>query len=95
MNEQIEYPIDGVLDLHMFQPREARSVVDEYIHACRERGILSIRIIHGKGQGVLGRMVRSHLEKSPAVKGFSTANDHSSWGAVIVELKPLDADETE
>ena len=51
--EPIQLPIDGVLDLHTFQPREVRSLVLEYLMECRVRGILRVRIIHGKGIGQL------------------------------------------
>ena len=64
MDEPIQLPIDGVLDLHTFQPREIKNLVLDYLAACQERGILSVRIIHGKGIGQVldcgdpARMVR-------------------------------------
>ena len=88
--DAFEYPVDGVLDLHMFKPAEARSVVDEYLQVCRARGILRVRVIHGKGQGVLRRIVQSELAHNPIVRSFSTADDASNWGATIVEIAPPD-----
>ena len=49
MDEPIQLPIDGVLDLHTFRPREIKDLVLDYLAACRERGIFQVRIIHGKG----------------------------------------------
>jgi DNA-nicking Smr family endonuclease len=91
MQEEIfDYPIDGILDLHMFRPRDVKSVLIEYFTECRIRGILRVRIIHGKGQGVLREIVRSYLKSAPFVREFSTPSDASSWGATIVILEPLE-----
>jgi DNA-nicking Smr family endonuclease len=87
--ETFEYPIDGILDLHQFQPREVASVLDEYLQECRRAGILRVRIIHGKGQGVLRQFVHSYLKKCGYVREFSTADDESSWGATIAIINPM------
>jgi DNA-nicking Smr family endonuclease len=80
-------PIDGVLDLHTFSPKDASSVVAEYIRACIEKGIYDVRIIHGKGKGSLRRTVHALLEKHPDVVDFRIDPGSSSWGATIVRLK--------
>ena len=85
--EPVELPIDGSLDLHMFAPRDATSVVDEYLRACLEKGIYEVRIIHGKGKGVLRRTVHSLLENHPKVLSFKIDSGPSSWGATVVQLK--------
>ena len=85
--DEIHLPIDGVLDLHMFSPKDATSVVDEYLRACIEKGIYDVRIIHGKGKGVLRRTVHALLERHPDVLEFRIDSGPSSWGATIVRLK--------
>ena len=83
-----EYPIDGILDLHAFKPNEINSLIPEYITECIDRNILEIRIIHGKGKGVLRRGVHAILERDPRVISFEMAKDRSSWGATNVHLTP-------
>lgn len=85
--EPIELPIDGVLDLHAFDPREVKSLINDYIEECVKRNITTIRIIHGKGMGVLRRKVHSILQKSRYVESFRVAyDDPSGIGATIVNL---------
>jgi len=83
----VEIPIDGILDLHMFAPKDAASVVDEYLRACLEKGIYEVRIIHGKGKGVLRRTVHALLEKHPKVLNYKIDSGSSSWGATMVFLR--------
>jgi len=93
--ETIELPIDGVLDLHTFQPREVKKLVPDYLAACRQRGITKVRIIHGKGTGTLRRVVHSVLSRLPEVISFKLAEGNAGgWGATIVILKPLKIDAT-
>jgi DNA-nicking Smr family endonuclease len=89
--EPLELPIDGVLDLHTFQPGEVKDLLPDYITACREKGILQIRVVHGKGTGSLRRTVHSILGRLPGVRSFRLAGeDAGSWGATLVELSPLE-----
>jgi dsDNA-specific endonuclease/ATPase MutS2 len=87
MNDFIKQPIDGNLDLHTFQPGEIKDLVPEYLKECRHRGILQVRIIHGKGTGVLRTMVLSILKNLPYIDSIRTAGeDAGGWGATIVTM---------
>lgn len=89
MDEPIQLPIDGVLDLHTFPPREIKDLVPDYLAECLQRNILRVRIIHGKGIGNLRRTVHSILAKHPDVESFALASEpFGGWGATIVHLKP-------
>ena len=83
----VHIPINGVIDLHTFQPKEASDVVSEYLYACHKRGIMEVKIIHGKGRGVLRRTVEVVLEKHPLVISYNKDSGQSSWGATIAFLK--------
>ena len=88
MDEPIELPIDGVLDLHTFQPRQVEDLVTDYLEACRERGIFQVRIIHGKGTGQLRRRVHALLSKHPEVVSYTLDHpEYGGWGATIVHLR--------
>src|SRR3990172_82201 len=86
--EPVELLIDGTLDLHTFHPRDLKELLPHYLETCRERGILQVRIIHGKGTGALRKTVHALLPRLDIVASFRTAGeDGGGWGATIVTLK--------
>ena len=87
----LEVPIDGTLDLHTFAPRDVEGVVEAYLDACRERGILAVRLIHGKGTGFQRDTVARVLRRHPAVRSFRPGGPGGGgWGATLVDLAPPD-----
>ena len=89
-SDPFEIPVGGTLDLHTFHPREVKDLVGEYLRACREKGILEVRIVHGKGTGALQRTVHAALRRLPEVASFRLATeDRGNWGATLVILRPL------
>ncbi len=89
MNGQdpVNVPIDGTLDLHTFSASDCTSLVREYLFECLQRGILDVRIIHGKGTGTLRRTVHGALNKIPFVVDYHLAKE-GNWGATVVRLDP-------
>ena len=84
----IKIPIEDILDLHTFQPRDIPGLLDDYFAACIEKQIYSVRIVHGKGKGILKKRVQELLNKNPMVLSFKSAPyDAGGWGATLVELK--------
>ena len=87
----IRIPIGDVLDLHTFLPKEVPDLLDDYFEACVQKGIFSVRVIHGKGTGVLKQRVRSILKRHPLVEHYGDAPGGSGgWGSTLVALKPPD-----
>lgn len=88
-DEPVEIPIDGTLDLHHFAPKEVKEVTRAYLEACQERGILSVRIIHGKGTGALRETIHAQLRKWDDLVARARLGDElsGSWGATLVQLK--------
>lgn len=85
--DPVVLPLEDVLDLHPFQPKEIRSVVEEYLTECCTAGFTSVRLIHGKGKGVQRESIRALLARLPFVASFQDAPpDAGGWGATLVLL---------
>ncbi len=81
-------PIEDTIDLHTFSPKEAVSVVEEYLEEAARLGFSEVRIIHGRGTGVRRQAVRSALSRHPLVAAFADAPPGAGgWGATVVRLR--------
>jgi dsDNA-specific endonuclease/ATPase MutS2 len=86
--EPIEVPITDILDLHPFRPQDVPSIIREYVDSAYEKGLVSLRIIHGRGKGVQRQTVRNILERDSRVIEVSDAPGESGgWGASCVTLR--------
>jgi len=93
MSDAFRLPITGELDLHAFAPRDAVAVVEDYLDECRRRGLLEVRLVHGRGRGVRRAEVRRLLSTRADVVSFRDAPPASGgWGATLVSLAPLAAE---
>lgn len=79
-------PIEPELDLHVFDPRDIPSVVEEYVTAAAAARLAEVRLVHGRGRGVQRGIVQAALDRHPLVLEFwdDTA---SHLGATIARLK--------
>jgi DNA-nicking Smr family endonuclease len=86
-DELFDLPLDGLLDLHAFAPKDVKSVVEEYVTAAHEKGFREIRIVHGRGRGVQRGVVQAALERHPLVAEFWDDTD-AHLGATLARLVP-------
>jgi DNA-nicking Smr family endonuclease len=88
--DPVVVPIDGLLDLHTFAPGDLNGLMQDYIDACLEANVYDLRIIHGKGSGMMRSRVHALLEKDWRVHVFEDAPaDAGGWGATLVTLKRM------
>ncbi len=85
--EIFEIEITDSLDLHSFDPRDVRAVVEAYLAEAHKKGFSIVRIVHGKGVGIQREIVRKVLSETDFVRSFKNAPEFSgSWGATIAKL---------
>jgi DNA-nicking Smr family endonuclease len=88
MDDPIDLPIDGELDLHTFRPPDVKEVLLAYLEECQRRGILEVRVVHGKGIGQLRQTVHALLGRHSEVVSFSLATEpFGGAGATFVHLR--------
>jgi DNA-nicking Smr family endonuclease len=88
-DDPVRIPIENELDLHNFSPRDVGELIPAYLEECRVKGILQVRIVHGKGVGNLRRSVHAILARLPEVESFCPASEHfGGLGATMVNLNP-------
>jgi DNA mismatch repair protein MutS2 len=76
--------------LHEKKVAEAIPLVEEYLNESYNAALLQVRIIHGKGIGVLRQAVRDHLHNHRLVESFASADkDRGGDGATEVFLKDV------
>jgi DNA-nicking Smr family endonuclease len=86
--EPVQMPIEDVLDLHTFHPRDVPELLEDYFSECIKAGIYSVRIIHGKGKGIQKKRVQELLRRNPKVQSFQDAPPEAGgWGATLAKLK--------
>ncbi len=86
-DEPVPVPIEDVIDLHAFHPRDIPDLLEHWIAECARRGFSSVRVIHGKGTGRQKLRVQTILSRHPRVRSFRDAPaEAGGWGATLVEL---------
>lgn len=89
--DAVELPITDELDLHSFRPNEISDLLPAYFTECQQRGLLTVRVVHGKGTGTLREGVHRLLPKLPMVESWTwpAAIHCGGWGATWVKLLPV------
>ena len=79
-------PISTELNLHGMRSDEAIEQLDRFMDRAILEGHGSIKVIHGRGTGILRSVVRSHLINHTLVKGIRPGEGGTADGVTIVEL---------
>jgi DNA mismatch repair protein MutS2 len=75
------------LDLHALTVDEALTLIHGYLNDACLAGLKEVRIVHGKGTGILRQAVMRELKRHPLVKSYRTGDRfEGSTGATIVEI---------
>lgn len=81
--EIIEF--NGEIDLHHFSAMDIPLLLDAVIEEARSKKLLSIKIIHGKGQSFKKKCVIDYLTTCGRIKTYD--DDSHNWGATVADLK--------
>ena len=66
---------------------EALPKVQDFLHDMYSSGYCSVRIVHGKGGGILREAIRRELKKHPLVKSYRAgAHDGGGEGVTVVDF---------
>ena len=93
--EKSQYPvkvaITGTLDLHGYNPNDAKPLILEYLYQCQQKGLCHGRIIHGKGIGTMRDIVHSILKNHENICSFGICPATAGgWGATFFTLKLIE-----
>lgn len=78
--------IKSEIDIRGKNFEEARGIVEKYIDDAYISGLKSVRIIHGKGTGVLRSKLRDYMKTIKAVKSFHDAPYNEGGDGVTVVI---------
>jgi DNA mismatch repair protein MutS2 len=77
------------LDLRGLTAAECLERLDLYLDRALLAGLHRVRLIHGKGQGILRREVQRFLESHPGVSRFRDGEPgEGGWGVTMAFLGP-------
>ena len=80
--------VSGELDIHGMRAAEAADEVRKYLDNAVLAGLPSVRILHGRGTGVLRQIVREALQEYPYIANYQYAPfDEGGEGVTVATFK--------
>jgi DNA mismatch repair protein MutS2 len=76
------------IDIRGYRADEAIRATQDLVDEALMLGIGQIRILHGKGNGILRQLIREYLATQPVVKSF--ADEHIEFGGTGITIVKLD-----
>lgn len=86
MDKKLEFKPD--IDVRGQRAEEALSNIQVFIDEAIMVGASKVRILHGKGYGILKEVIRNYLKSEPAVK--SAKDEHVQFGGAGITIVELD-----
>jgi DNA mismatch repair protein MutS2 len=86
-NKRLNFRSD--IDIRGYRTDEALQTVQELIDEAAMIGIGRVRILHGKGNGILRQEIRNFLKTMPYVKSF--ADEHVEFGGSGITIVEIDS----
>jgi DNA mismatch repair protein MutS2 len=75
------------LDLRGKRGEEVYGILDHYLNDALLTGAIEIKILHGKGDGILRNLVREQLRRYPQVRKFEDEHaDRGGAGITVVNF---------
>ena len=75
------------LDIRGMRADESLARLEQFLDKAVRDGFNSVRIIHGRGKGILRNVVREHLTRHPLARSFEAeARERGGDGATLVHL---------
>jgi DNA mismatch repair protein MutS2 len=88
IRERVSSQVTGEIDLRGLNREECLAKLDLYLDRAMLAGYPSVRIIHGKGTGILRREVRIFLRTHKHVSAYRTGEGREGgWGVTIATLE--------
>ena len=87
---KLQNSASGAIELQLLHKRaeEAKLELDRFLDSALLSGVPFVRIVHGKGEGVLRKIVADTLRAHPEVEGFEDAPEgQGGAGATIARFK--------
>jgi len=75
---------DTQIEIRGWRADEVGPELDKYLNDAYLAGLPAVRIVHGKGTGVLRQVVRDYLARHPLVRSFETAERREGGDGVTV-----------
>ena len=84
-----DWRVEDELDLHGLNRVQAGQALGDFLDEAKARRLQCVRIVHGKGAGVLREALRANLPARAEILAFVEAPPaQGGSGAVLVLLKP-------
>ncbi|HRX31339.1 MAG TPA: Smr/MutS family protein [Tenuifilaceae bacterium] len=85
-NRRLNFKTD--IDVRGFRADEALETVQDLVDDALMLGFSTVRILHGKGNGILRQVIRDYLKRTPGIVNF--ADEHEEFGGAGITVVELD-----